>query len=139
MDAVPWGTFARSAPDLAHHVEERLAGICYLATVRADGWPRVHPVGVNFRADKIVVVMYPTSPKAHDVRANNRYAIHGTVEDSQGGKGEVLVTGVVVPAQPTPADIERGWIAFELLVGEVLATRYDPNERRPVSTRWKPS
>ena len=138
-EALGWGDFTRSAPALARHVEERLGSgrICYLGTVRPDGWPRVHPVGVNFRDDRMVVVMYPTSPKGHDIRANGRYAVHGSVEDSQGGQGEVLVTGTARPTESTPGDVDQGWIAFELLIGEVLATRYDPDSLKPVSTRWK--
>ena len=81
--------------------------------------------------------MYPTSPKGHDIRANGRYAIHGSVEDSQGGQGEVLVTGTAHPTETTPEDVDQGWVAFELRIGEVLATRYDPESLKPISTRWK--
>lgn len=139
MKVVSWGDFRRSAPELAAHVEERLGAgrICYLATVRSDEWPRVHPVGVNFRGEQMVVVMYPTSPKGHDIVANGRYAVHGTVEDTKGGGGEALVTGTATTTDPTPADLGQGWVAFELQVGEVLATRYGPNDLKPVSTRWK--
>lgn len=138
MEGVVWNEFAGSDPELARHIEERLASrkICYLATVRPDNWPRLHPVGVNFRDGRMVVVMGPSSPKGHDLRRNGRYAIHGTVEDNQGGGGEVLLTGTARPTEATPADLERGFVAFELLIGEVLATRYDPKSSQPISTRW---
>lgn len=138
MEAVVWGEFARSDPELAGHIEERLASpkICYLASVRPDGWPRLHPVGVNFRDHRMVVVMYPSSPKGHDLRRDGRYAIHGTVEDNQGGGGEVLLTGSARPTEATPADVVRGYVAFELLIGEVVATRYDPQSSRSIHTRW---
>jgi hypothetical protein len=48
----------------------------------------------------------------------------------------VLVTGTAIPTESTQADRGRGWIAFELLVGEVLATTYDAEKQRPISTRW---
>ena len=139
MEGLGWGDFARSAPELARHVEGRLGTgrICYLGTVRPDGWPRVHPVGVNFRDDRMVVVMYPASPKGHDIRANGRYAIHCAVEDTQGGGGEVLVTGTAGPTEASAGDAEQGWVAFELSVSEVLATHYDPDSLKPISTRWK--
>jgi len=42
VKTVSWGAFLRADPELARHVEERLGGgrVCYLATVRPDGWPR---------------------------------------------------------------------------------------------------
>ena len=135
------GDFAQAAPELANHVEERLGDrqICFLATVRRDGWPRVHPVGLNFRGDRLVVVMDPGSPKGRDLAENGRFAVHGTVEDNQGGKGEVLVTGTAKVTDPTDNDVERGWVAFELLVGEVLAIGNEPETAGRAITRWRAS
>jgi hypothetical protein len=109
-----------------------------MATVRRDGWPRVHPVGpFALRDGRLVVTMYPTSPKAHDIRRTGRYALHGPAEDTEGGGGEVLVTGTAVEAEPTEADNAKGYIVFELLVGEVLATTYDAADNfRPIRRRW---
>ena len=138
-DAVRWAEFAKVSPRLAEHAQRRLsAGICYFATVRRDGAPRVHPLGVDFRDGSAVVVMFPTSPKSHDLRRNGWYAVHCTVEDNTGGGGEVLVSGKAVPTDPTQADRDRGWIAFELLVGEVRSTTYDAESKRPVPERWTP-
>lgn len=139
MEALPWSEFANSNPQLARHVEERLGRVpCYLATVRPDGWPRVHPVGpLTLRGGILVVTMYPSSPKGHDLRRNGRYALHAAVEDTMGGGGEVLLTGTAVQAEPTEADRAKGYIVFELLIGEVLATTYDLTDLHPIRTRWK--
>lgn len=84
--------------------------------------------------------MYPTSPKAHDIRRTGRYALHGPAEDTEGGGGEVLITGMAVGAEPTEADTSKRYIVFELLVGEVLATTYDPADGyRPLRRRWSAS
>jgi hypothetical protein len=37
-------------------------GLGYLGTVRADGGPRVHPVGPFLSGDDLVVFIVPTSP-----------------------------------------------------------------------------
>jgi len=126
---------------LAEHVRKRLgAGICFLATSRPDGWPRVHPIGPAVPEDGTIVVgMLPTSPKGHDLLRNGRYALHCVVEDGYGGGGEVLLTGTAAPREPTSEQRQRGWVAFELLVGEVLTTTYDHAQQHPVSTRWKPA
>lgn len=141
MDAVTWGEFAAAAPELAEHVAERIGRVpCYLGTVRPDGWPRVHPVGqLTPRDDHLIVTMYPTSPKGKDLERTGRYALHAAVEDTSGGGGEVLITGTAARADPEEADREKGYIVFELLIGEVLATRYDPADWRPIRTRWPPT
>jgi hypothetical protein len=142
MDAVAWSVFARSEPELASHAEKRIGTApCFLATVRRNGWPRVHPVGpFTLRDGHLIVTMYPTSPKGHDIRRSGRYALHGPAEDTEGGSGEVLITGVGVETEPTPTDRQKGHITFELLVGEVLATTYDATDNyRPVRRRWKAS
>lgn len=139
MNALRWSEFAGLNPQLAAHVEERLGRApCYLGTVRPDGWPRVHPVGpLTLRGGSLVVTMYPSSPKGWDLRRNGRYALHAAVEDTTGGGGEVLLSGTAVEAGSTEADREKGYVVFELLIAEVLATSYDPADLRPIHTRWK--
>src|SRR5919108_6567985 len=76
MDAVSWEEFEASDKGMAEHVRQRLTyAPCYLATVRPDGFPRVHPVGVHVRAGELVVPMNPTSPKGADIRRNGRFAL----------------------------------------------------------------
>lgn len=137
MNVVLWREFAQQDPELAAHVERRIGQApCFLGTIRRDGWPRVHPVGpLTLRDGALIVTMYPNSPKGHDLRRTGGYALHGPVEDTQGGEGEVLITGVAVPREPSEADRAKGYVIFELLVGEVLATRYDA-EDRPIRSRW---
>jgi hypothetical protein len=139
MDAVSWNAFAGAVPALAGHAEERLGTApCFLSTLRRDGWPRLHPVGpFTLREGRLIVTMYPSSPKVRDLRRTPRYALHGPVEDTVGGGGEVLITGTAIEAEPTAADRAKGYVIFELLVGEVLATTYDADEDyRPVRRRW---
>jgi len=138
MDVVSWREFSRLAPALAQFTEERLGRAPdYLATVRPDGWPRVHPVGPLVpREGHLVVVMYPTSPKRHDLRRNGRFAVHAGVENEIGGNGEVLLTGEAVAVEPTEEEQKGGYVAFEMLIGEVVATRYDELGMNPSTERW---
>ena len=136
MDVVSWGEFAASHARLSAHVAERITGrLCYLATIRADGHPRVHPVGLNIRGARLIVPMSPTSPKGKDLRRSGRYSAHCAVEDGNGGGGEVLLTGM---AHEVDADEEfrsRGWITFDLGIGEVLSVVNDGSG--PVAERWR--
>ena len=89
-----WGVFAAAEPDLATFVAERLqAGPAYLASVRASGAPRVHPVTPIFTADGLYLFMEPTSPKGADLRERGWFALHNGVPDNAGTGGEASVTG----------------------------------------------
>ena len=139
MDVVDWAGLETHAPDLAAHVGGRLTGgLCYLSTVRPDGFPRVHPVGVHVRAGRLLVPMTPTSPKGKDLQRTGRFALHCSVEDDQGGEGEVLVTGLGLEIDSPEDFAERGWITFHLRIGEVLAVRHPAGEDSPNISRWKP-
>jgi len=138
MRCLSWHEMAAAEPDLASHGIERLARApSYLATVRGDGWPRVHPVGpLSIRDGRLIVPMLPTSPKGADLRRTGRYGLHCGVEDASGGGGELLITGEAIAATAGPRDTDEGWVVFELLVGEMLATRYEGCDARPVRSRW---
>lgn len=141
-----WQALEAGNPVLAAFGQERINGkVCYLATVRKDGSPRVHPVTPMVGGGKLFVFMEPTSPKGHDLRRDGRYALHCSVNDNSGGSGEFIVTGrghfTTDPAQRalaiqhasyTPA--ER-YILFELTVESAQSTVY--GESGPVRQQWQ--
>ncbi len=88
-----WLEFAKQDPELAAFGQARFQpGVAYLATVRADGGPRVHPV-TPIIGEQLYLFMEPTSPKGKDLQRDGRYALHCAVEDSGGGGGEFYVRG----------------------------------------------
>ena len=89
-----WQLLEDQQPELAAFRVERLNGqVAYLATVRRDGSPRVHPMTPIIGLGHLFVFMEATSPKGHDLRRDGRYAIHGAVSDNNGAGGEFFVTG----------------------------------------------
>src|SRR5437868_10591984 len=99
-----WQEFAAAEPELANYAFERLdERIAYLATVTAEGAPRVHPVSPFIGAGRLFVYMEPTSPKVRDLARDPRYSLHGTVENNDGGEGELSVSGRAAGARPGPA------------------------------------
>lgn len=89
-----WQLLEDQQPELAAFGVERLNGkVAYLATVRKDGSPRVHPMTPIIGQGRLFVFMEPTSPKGHDLQRDGRYAIHGAVSDNGGASGEFFVTG----------------------------------------------
>ncbi len=117
-----WQEFAAAAPELADFAFERLdERLAYLATLRADGAPRVHPISPFIGAGSLYVYMEPDSPKARDLVRDPRYALHAAVEDSDGGEGELSVSG---RARLVPDPAERA-----ALFNAARAAGRSPQER----------
>ena len=142
-----WGAFAAAEPELAAFVADRLrAAPSYLATVRADGAPRVHPVTPVFTVDGLYVFMEPTSPKGADLRERGVFALHNGVGDNAGTGGEASVRGIghavgdpvvrqaaVAAASYDPAD---RYVLFELQPTEVRVNGYG-DVALPQPSRWQ--
>jgi hypothetical protein len=143
-----WADFAAEAPHLEAFGRRRLERrIAYLATIRADGSPRVHPVSPFIGGGCLAVYMEPTSPKVADLRRDGRYALHCGVEDDEGGEGELYVTGRAEEITDARRRSEAsGWaeaagykpverhVFFEFKLGQVLSTTYEKGRKRE---RWR--
>jgi hypothetical protein len=74
-----WSEFAADAPRLASTIRSIMQqygpGLGYLATVRADGGPRVHPVSPVI-TDYGLFCFIIDSPKRRDLERDGRYALH---------------------------------------------------------------
>jgi hypothetical protein len=142
-----WGEFEQAAPELASFGAARFgSGVGYLATVRADGSPRVHPVTPIVGEGRLMLYMEPTSPKGKDLQRDGRYQLHCAVENSDGGQGEFYVTG---RARLVGRDETELWelarrvgytpkphyILFEFSVESAFSTVYEGSE--VVRRRWK--
>lgn len=141
-----WKDLENAAPELAAFGLKRFEiGVAYLATVRQDGSPRVHPVTPIIGQGHLFLFMEPTSPKGHDLRRDGRYALHSAVSDPNGTSGEFISTGnakfIVDPAMRslasqlasyTPAD---RYILFELSIESAVSTIY--KEGKPVRQHWR--
>jgi hypothetical protein len=141
-----WKSLEDQQPELAAFGAERLHGkVAYLATVRKDGSPRVHPTTPIIGQGHLFIFMEPTSPKGYDLRRDQRYTLHCSVSDNSGSSGEFIATGrarfvddpelralAVRLATYTPA--ER-YILFEFDIDTVTSTIY--SDDGPVRQQWK--
>jgi pyridoxamine 5'-phosphate oxidase-like protein len=146
---IHWSQFIAGTPELASFGQQRLESrIAYLATIRPDGSPRVHPVSPFIAGDYLFVYMEPTSPKGDDLRRDARYAVHCGVEDNTGGQGEFFISGRAAEVSDTKSREEafeqarfkgynpkERYILFELKIEEAMGTVYE--EGQPKRTRWK--
>ena len=141
-----WRFLEDQQPELAAFGVERLNGkVAYLATIRKDGSPRVHPMTPIIGEGHLFVFMETTSPKGRDLQRDGRYAIHCSVSDTSGASGEFIVTGqahliddpearalAVRLASYTPAD---RYILFEFDVESASSTIYPYDQ--PIHRNWK--
>ena len=140
-----WSEFERADGELAAFGRARLEGhVCFQATVRENGWPRVHPVEPWIGAGLLCVRFRARSPKVAEVAADGRYALHTPMADPEGEGGEFLVSGWMErmshrhPAARTISEASPEPLAFYALsVEEVAVTTYEGKEREAVYRRWR--
>lgn len=77
---VTWSEFEATAPDLAATGRRLLTqfgpGLGFLATVRADGGPRLHPICPVLCEGGLWAFIIEASPKCDDLRSDGRFALH---------------------------------------------------------------
>ncbi|MEO3821224.1 pyridoxamine 5'-phosphate oxidase family protein [Plantactinospora sp. B24E8] len=139
-----WSEFAADEPNLAGAIRALLQqygpGLGYLATVRADGGPRVHPVSPVI-TDEGLFCFVVDSPKRRDLERDGRYALHSFPPEES--DDEAYVAGRARPVTDR-ARIERlasnlraapqvDWRLFEFTVDVAMLARHGSNGATPLA------
>ncbi len=148
-----WGEVEAQAPDLAAAVRDRFETHRHhlLATLRADGSPRLSGTEVEFLDDEVRVGMMPGSRKLDDVRRDNRVEIHSAPLDVEMTAPDVKLHGVLVElgpidpedmdpsaadaSSPPPSDDPAGW-RFAVRLSSVSTVAVQGEEL--VISVWRP-
>ncbi len=154
---VTWGGFVRERPDLAEAGRGLLyqfgVGLAFLATVRRDGGPRVHPMCPLLTDDGLFAFIVP-SPKRDDLARDGRYAMHAFPADDN--EDAFYLTGIAElqtdPAlraaltgrflgerrqdAPPPGFEQQSLFAF-LIDGCLLTRSTGHGDPAPVHTVWR--
>jgi hypothetical protein len=142
---VTWGGFTDAAPELAAFgAGLLLAPPAYLATLRRNGSPRVHPVTPILTGGGLFVFMEPTSPKGRDLRERGRFALHNGVRTPR-ARAASSRSAVGHPDRRShpPGDRRGGgelrpadrYVLFELRVAEARCNGYG-DVPLPAQRRW---
>src|SRR4051794_16972855 len=140
-DMARWREIEQETPELAARVREAFgrAKHATMATLRADGSPRISGTEVEFTDDgNVRLGSMPGAVKARDLLRDPRLAVHSpTAEPGEGGAdwpGEAKVAGAAV-AQPTRED---GAHVFDLDLTEVVWTGLNEARDALVIRSWHP-
>jgi hypothetical protein len=148
-----WGELATAEPALAAAgralLEQFGVGLAFLATVRRDGGPRLHPVCPVLSGGGLYVLIHPPSPKRRDLERDGRYALQ-TFPQPKPGSEEFSVTGRAVPVEDPAVRAavlrdakhmaDPAEILFELRIERVMHTRWEnvlTPEMRSIHRKWR--
>jgi Pyridoxamine 5'-phosphate oxidase len=132
-----WPEFAAAEPRLAASIHALVhqygPGLAYLATVRPDGGPRVHPVSPFITRDGLYCFVL-ASPKRRDLERDGRYALHSFPPEST--DDEAYLSGQASPvtdedrvrryAAEMRAEPAADWRLFELSIDVAMLVRHGP-------------
>jgi hypothetical protein len=146
-----WGELETERPDLTEIGHTLLyqfgVGLGFLATVRKDGGPRVHPVCPVAHDGHLYVFIVGDSPKRHDLERDGRYALHSfppADNDDEfyctGAAKHIDDPGVRLNvSEASKHDVQADEVLFELYLERVLCTTWEnprQPDTRPIHTKW---
>ena len=145
-----WADFETGAPDMAatgrRLIYRRPVGEAFLATVRGDALPRLHPIYVAVLEGRLFAFVLP-SPKATDLVEDGRFALHAHQDPAS--PSEFVVRGRARPIDDASTRIRIGeaWYfdvndenhrLFEFDIDHViLGDRPTADDWPPRYTSWK--
>jgi Pyridoxamine 5'-phosphate oxidase len=93
-----WSEVEVASPDLGTEVRDRFEryGLAVMATVRADGSPRVSGIELLFGLGELWMGMMEGSLKVADLRRDPRVALHCATIDKAVAEGDAKIAGVAV-------------------------------------------
>ena len=144
-----WKAFAADEPEMAEKgralLYQRGDGEGFLATVAADGTPRIHPLNAGVVDGRVLVFVQDRSAKARDLEANPHYALHAHQDPAQ--PHEFLVRGQarLVTDPAVRAAAAREWFftvsdsypLYELQIAHALLGERGANEWPPRYRSWR--
>ncbi len=112
-----------------------------IATVRADGSPRISGIECEFADGALRFGSMPGARKGADLRRDPRFALHGPVFHPVEGKeaewpGEAKIAGQVVLAGPVGEGSDGDLFLAD--ISEVVITRLNPEATMLVVESWTP-
>jgi hypothetical protein len=138
-----WHDVERAEPEFAERVRALFDAHRHktIATVRADGSPRISGIETVFEDGELVFGSMPNARKGADLHRDPRFALHSaTVDPVEGAEaqwpGEAKISGRAIAAGPSGGpDGDR----FQADVAEVVHTHLNEKATMLVVDWWTPA
>jgi hypothetical protein len=140
---VTWADFERAEPEFAQRVRTLfdLHRHKTLATLRADGSPRISGIETVFTDGQLSFGSMANSRKGADLRRDPRFALHSATIDPLEGKaaewpGEAKIAGRAITVVAAGSGAEGD--SFQADIAEVVHTHLNAAATRLVVEWWTP-
>src|SRR5439155_14499378 len=137
-----WRDFEKAEPEFAQRVRALLDAHRHktIATLRADGSPRISGIEAVFEDGELVFGSMPNAREGADLRRDPRFALHSaTIDPVEGSEaqwpGEAKVSGRAIAAGPITEDGDR----FHADIAEVVHTHLNDEATMLVVEWWTPT
>ncbi len=139
-----WRDVERAEPEFAHRVRALFDAYRHktIATLRADGSPRISGIEAVFEDGELVFGSMPGARKGADLRRDPRFALHSaTVDPVEGSEaqwpGEAKISGRAIAVGPL-TDGPHG-DRFHADIADVVHTQLDEKATLLVVEWWTPT
>jgi Pyridoxamine 5'-phosphate oxidase len=139
-----WRDVEQAEPEFAGRVRALFDAYRHktLATLRADGSPRISGIETIFEEGELIFGSMPKARKGADLHRDPRFALHSaTVDPVEGAEaqwpGEAKISGRAIAAGPTPEgpDGDR----FRADIAEVVHTHLNAEATLLIIEWWTPA
>ena len=141
-----WQEIVDSAPEFAAAVRGHLDARVHktIATVRADGAPRISGIETFFADGELYIGSMPNARKALDLRREPRYALHSGSIDPPEWPGDAKLSGraeeITDPGRRAAAAFKGGADAhlFRLDIDEAVLVGLNDERSKLIVELWRP-
>jgi hypothetical protein len=139
-----WRDIEQAEPRFARRVRELFDARKHktVATLRADGSPRISGIEATFKGGELVFGSMPGSRKSADLLRDPRFALHSaTIDPTEGAEaqwpGEAKISGRAILIGPRTDTAQSD--EFRADITEVVHTHLDDRATKLVIEWWTPT
>ena len=145
-----WADLEKEAPEIAAVGQRLLPEVAFLATVSANGKPRVHPFCPAIAEGRLWAFVMAGSFKRRDLDSNGHFAIHALpgIEDEEfyiAGKAhrvrDETMRQMVLAAMPYN-EVDEQHLLYEFILERAMWTTWENFQKpgmRPIHKVWRAS
>jgi hypothetical protein len=141
-----WREFSVKEPEMAARVQRLFSAGRHktMATVRADGSPRISGIECEFTDEHLTFGSMPAARKLADLRRDPRVALHSPPVDPVEGNeaawpGEAKIAGRAVPMGAIDEDGQPQGESFAVDIDNVVVTCLNAEGTKLVVEWWTPA